>query len=637
MGIVNQPYQPEGYNIGLSYILPPDLDNVFRQDLNSFSLQPWQNKPSQWQPFNEQITNLTRDPGKSATQMKLKAGLAGISSSSPASQLSGQLLANEAVNDINGDTDSFINEVGVGKKRTFGDKFNDSTFGRNYTQWNTGLNMANTAFTGIFGEKSEYSGKRGDLTRGLDSAYDTISDAVSVVPGFGQAVGLGMKAGKLLGNVAGKLGGGTSGQTGADAILGSSFFSWNVGLVNGFGGQKADTITKDEDVFATVGSSYGGTGYKVDDALTKSGKKYGLFSNSSRKQANREIFEAKRQQNVMSDIADEATDRFNIRNSMAAINGNRYGFKMQGGYDQSAIRAGRNGMTIQDLQRAQRIVRSARYQKGNKFKKTRTLSELINYAKEQNPRFIQRLSEPPRGIQFVDDQGNQTRGNVYLEWSTDSNGNAIIYPRIQEMDDKKLKFLSTDDAYKRAMEKNNYLMMSPEEANIFFAPDDEYQTAYKRGWPEMFKQNWDDDSIIENLTPSHKQGGVLSEISFKDIPTEFLEEFIISEISLDNVLPEFKEGGKFNVIPEGALHARKHNMELEGITPKGIPVVSQAESGEIEQQAEIEREEIIFRLEVTKKLEELAKDGSDEAAIEAGKLLVDEILYNTIDNTNNLI
>jgi hypothetical protein len=37
-----------------------------------------------------------------------------------------------------------------------------------------------------------------------------------------------------------------------------------------------------------------------------------------------------------------------------------------------------------------------------------------------------------------------------------------------------------------------------------------------------------------------------------------------------------KEGGQMNVIPEGALHARKNNMELaeEGeVTHKGIPVV----------------------------------------------------------------
>ena len=104
----------------------------------------------------------------------------------------------------------------------------------------------------------------------------------------------------------------------------------------------------------------------------------------------------------------------------------------------------------------------------------------------------------------------------------------------------------------------------------------------------------------------------------------------------------FEEGGKTeeskeeplsnqqNVIPEGALHARKHHMEnSEGLTQKGIPVID----NKGEQQAEIELNEIIFNLEVTKKLEELCKDGSDKAAIEAGKLLVQEILFNTDDKT----
>ena len=40
---------------------------------------------------------------------------------------------------------------------------------------------------------------------------------------------------------------------------------------------------------------------------------------------------------------------------------------------------------------------------------------------------------------------------------------------------------------------------------------------------------------------------------------------------------------------------------------------------------------MVLRLEVTEKLEELYKEDSDEAAIEAGKLLVKEILHNTID------
>lgn len=95
-------------------------------------------------------------------------------------------------------------------------------------------------------------------------------------------------------------------------------------------------------------------------------------------------------------------------------------------------------------------------------------------------------------------------------------------------------------------------------------------------------------------------------------------------------IQEFKEGGQLNVIPEGALHTRKHHMEdADNLTKKGIPVVDK----DGEQQAEIERDEIIFRKEVTQKLEELMKDGSDKAAIEAGKLLVTEIFENTDDRT----
>jgi len=52
----------------------------------------------------------------------------------------------------------------------------------------------------------------------------------------------------------------------------------------------------------------------------------------------------------------------------------------------------------------------------------------------------------------------------------------------------------------------------------------------------------------------------------------------------DEEVQEFKEGGKMNVIPEGSLHARLHHMEnAEGLTKKGIPVVSIAEGGELEQ------------------------------------------------------
>ena len=96
-----------------------------------------------------------------------------------------------------------------------------------------------------------------------------------------------------------------------------------------------------------------------------------------------------------------------------------------------------------------------------------------------------------------------------------------------------------------------------------------------------------------------------------------------------------------NILPEGSLHARLNhldelNPDLEDATKKGIPVMA-VEGGEIQEQvAEIEKEELILRLETTKKLEELMQDGSEEAMIEAGKLLATEIMENTQDNTGQI-
>lgn len=106
----------------------------------------------------------------------------------------------------------------------------------------------------------------------------------------------------------------------------------------------------------------------------------------------------------------------------------------------------------------------------------------------------------------------------------------------------------------------------------------------------------------------------------------------------------FQNGGVIgvdtNVIAEGKYHAHLNHLEdtgNEGLTKKGIPVITQSEGGEIEQIAEIEKKELIFRLEVTNKLEELFKDGSDEAMIEAGKLVAEEIIENTQDNSGEVL
>ena len=726
----------------------PNYNNAFQVDFSSL-----RNNTSPIPDYAKQFAESTQPM---LNQMKFKTGLITQGSSDPAIALKGKQMVSEVIDGMNQKANQFsqIFPTNGGQAPT------KPSFFSKIGGWQT-VGAAADMLGSFMPEKDEYSGAKGDVAQSLDSAYDNISNTLMAIPGWGTVAGGIMKAGSFLSKGVNALGGGTDGMTTTDAILGSSFLSLTpFGLINGFGGSRANTITKDEQVFETVGSSYTGTNQTVNDALTKSGKKYGLFSSKAKDRANEEIEEARRQQGVMSWVADEAANRFAIRDSMAAINGNRRAYHLQGGYDQSNVRVGRNGMNIKLLDRARQIAKQSRklqtggtianpfevylqslpqaqrdstnfrvrdyweyngrprnfdearkkgmfewkedfdesgkplgwswhaftvaknpnadeydfmkspshptvqkeidwynsdagsefrreyelqkvqpyykyvkrkapykdvpvhkgggsiielvslpteillvdpteipeFQEGGQIsKKSRTLQELIEYAKKENPRFIQRMSEPPRGIDFIDDNGNQVRESHYMEWSTDDNGNAIVYPRIQEVD-KELKFFNGPEAYKRAVENRNYLIMTPEEAKIFFAEDPKYGTAYKSGWPRFFNR--------------------------------------------------FQQGGSINVIPDGALHARKHNMDMEGITKKGIPVVAENKDGSVEQQAEIEKEEIIFRLEVTKKLEELekrfyneetSKEEKDQLALEAGKLLAEEILHNTIDNTNNLL
>jgi hypothetical protein len=102
-----------------------------------------------------------------------------------------------------------------------------------------------------------------------------------------------MKVGGMLSDGLTALGVGTDQMTTTDKILDSKFLKLTpVGLINSIGAKKADTITKDNEAFEQVGSAYGGTQATVDDALTKSGKKYGLFSGGARNKANKQIHNA---------------------------------------------------------------------------------------------------------------------------------------------------------------------------------------------------------------------------------------------------------------------------------------------------------------------------------------------------------
>ena len=319
------------------------------------------------------------------------------------------------------------------------------------------------------------------LTTGLNQGYDAAANAAMAIPGVGTIIGGAMKVGGMLSDGLTALGVGTDQMTTADKILDSKFLKLTpVGLINSIGAKKADTITKDNEAFEQVGSSYGGTQATVDDALTKSGKKYGLFSGGARNKANKQIHNAQMQQVKMGNIADEAQMAFAASNNPLLGLGTQ--LQLNGGYQQNTVRAGKSGLKM-DKDFAKRVVK---------------------------------LSE----------------------------GKKSKVQKIQE------------------------------------------------------------------------------------------------EIRMEEVAG-FKNGGAVNVIPDGALHAHKHHLEdvdekFEEVTTKGIPVITEEKGGDIKQHAEVEREEIIFNLEVTKQLEKLMQDGSDEAAIEAGKLLVHEILENTVDNTGLL-
>lgn len=579
----------------------------------------------------------------SMDQMKLQVGLATQDSSDPLIALKGQTMVNDAVN---GNNTSQIIPTTQGNTTSFSDKFSNSTFGKNFGAWSAGLDIANTAFTGLFGEKSAYSGEKGGVTRTMDSMYGSVKDLArkSGLP----ALSLGMEGYELLGNVANKLGAGTDGMTTTDAILGSSFLQLTpLGIMNGIGGKRADTITKDQQAFEVVGAAYTGSNQKVNDALQKSGKKYGLFSSGRRNSVNKAIEEAKREQAIISDIAEESTDRFNIRNSMAAINGNKYALQLQGDYDQSAVRVGRRGLKIESVAKAKEILSKYKQQQTNQLQQGGTLDPFEHYLSTlpENQRDSTNFrvkdywifNDKPKDFKEARRRGmfTQDRAGLFHARSIAEN------PETGE-----IEYMKASSHPTRYMESDWY------EKGLIYNEDQNGNLStiqLKPGVPgyEDWKQFTNDYELVKSEpywkyvkrqqkeVPSHKDGGTFIEIS--------------TETSIELVdptsIPEFQNGGSINVIPDGALHARKHNMDLDGITRKGIPVVSEKD-GEIEQQAEIEKEEIIFRLEVTQKLEELEKkfysdestqEEKDECALEAGKLLVNEILYNTQDNTNNLL
>lgn len=753
-------------------------------------------------PLSSMTSNYTQEFANNwqpiMNQMQFQTGLAIQNSSNPILRLQGNQMMQDSVNSFS----SFIDpktgkNKGSGKSGVVG----------------TAIGVASDIIGSFLPQKDEYDGPKGDVTQTMDSVYDGISDAAMSLGPVGMLVGGIMKGGAMLGKGVNALGGGTDGMTTTDAILGSSFLNLTpIGLINGFGGSKADTITKDDLAFEQVGSSYTGSNMDVNNALTKSGKKYGLFSQKAKNKANKEIQDARRQQYTISNIADDAYERFAIRNSMAAINGNRRAFNMQGGYDQQAVRIGRSGLKIDSIEKAKNILNKYNKQQTNQLQQGGTLDPFEYYLESlpenqrdstnfrvkdywifngkpkdfkearrrgmftqdkaglfharsiaENPEtgeieYMKASSHPTRymesdwyekGLIYNEDQnGNlstiQLKPGVpgYEDWKRFTNDYELVksepYWKYVKRKQKEIPshkeggtfievsmetfielvdptsipefqnggtFSQTQNRgilsqkikdYYKDYDLSNVTLINDSvprtEGNIIYSPGDEYTVHelwhyLSQNKPnEALKEFYDqlDDTKLQKFgadlkfvkrtgdpgdfyNPSElearlkaakfmSQGSSYNKKFFRNLRNnenrygdnmrDLLRMFDDDHLEkLFNTVSKFQNGGSINVIPDGALHARKHNMDVDGITKKGIPVVSES-NGEIEQQAEIEKEEIIFRLEVTQKLEELEKkfysdestqEEKDECALEAGKLLVNEILYNTQDNTNNLL
>ena len=182
-----------------------------------------------------------------------------------------------------------------------------------------------------------------NLTKGLDTTYDAVAGIAENFGPIGKAVGTAMKTLGTAGDIIQEMGGGTDQQTKMDKWMDSSFFSWNIGMLNGFAGKNSDSFGIDQNTLAQVGSSYGGTVSDLNDAAAKADKKYGLFSSKARKKANAAITTAKNQQNLMGNIADSANDQRLAVQSMGEQAGLAYSLMTDGGYNQKYTYAAKDG------------------------------------------------------------------------------------------------------------------------------------------------------------------------------------------------------------------------------------------------------------------------------------------------------
>lgn len=428
------------------------------------------------------------------------------------------------------------------------------------------------------------------------------------------------------------LGGGT------DALNAISSFVPGMGYL--LNKKKTDDYKMSADM-QVMQNSYAGTTQNAHNAEANAGAKL-LFGRSK---ANMMIEDAKLKDNTIQGIKQNSDADYLQMASMTQNKAMQNAYGLRGGYVQNYARYGQLGMKINKIKQLSLQI---------KFKEPKEINKEEVYVMKDGGQFFQNLVFKPT-----------TKEQDDLFFST-----LFTEEEIQKFQNGgKVKKEKNDKTYKE------FLSTLPENLQQGNDGEDGYRMRYlfdnsPNVWnfqdalnEKLFELNPEDNSYhgfsIFPLTGEFLKSSTHPTVKYEldwyngdsDEAKKFREEYdliteedgkLLKYYKYKRKVESHKEGGQMNVIPEGSLHARLHHMEnAENFTKKGIPVIDN--SGE--QQAEIERSEIIFNKETTEKLEELYKKfNSDEYtnkekenfAIEAGKLLSVQIMENTDDRVGLL-
>lgn len=363
-----------------------------------------------------------------------------------------------------------------------------------------------------------------------------------------------------------------------------------------------------------------------------------------RNKATSMIHSAKVTDNMVSSMKQDTDDAYNSAATMSQSKAMEAQAAYGGGYNQGLARAAKHGAKLNLARRVaakaalQDMQDAVKFKQGGEF----NFDVFTPTSKEQDDAFFASLF-PVEKFQ----NGGAPRLSFeawYAQLPAEKNNmeNYDLRKAYELAPQEDLDaFVSNPNAHLRTAYKD------PKDGIYYWMKSPNHPTAYmEEEWYNEGKQ-YNDDGTVTQLRPGFR--GFDEWQNFKSNyklvkPKDGSNWMYIPITNLRASMAEsqspfhFKEGGQMNVIPEGNLHARLHHMEdSDNITKKGIPVVDKDGN----QQAEIELNEIIFNLEVTKKLEELykkygytnSKRENDDLAIEAGKLLAKEIMENTDDRT----